>query len=99
MTSHAMPFSQHHPNRNRREKRTKPELQLPPIKLITAYARTLRWDFPMPDIGHFIHFHQNWTPGVWTPSRIWKARLRQWHRDISAPQRLASAVALALSAD
>ena len=25
MTSHAIPFSQHHPHRNKREKRTKPE--------------------------------------------------------------------------
>ena len=27
MTSHPIPFSQHHPNRNKRERRTKPETQ------------------------------------------------------------------------
>ena len=41
MTSHAIPFSQHHPNRNRRERRTKPEPKPKPVAPPKRIARAV----------------------------------------------------------
>ena len=109
MTSHAIPFSQHHPNRNRREKRTKPEPKPKPLTIaaVVAYCDSTGWRMPAYAAASFLKYHRWREPDVLQSADRWQAAARtyclsmpKWqHPSVAPPKRLARAVDIALSAE
>jgi hypothetical protein len=78
----------------------------PTIATLADYARrNLPNGISLKELYRFVDYWNSHNPKVWSDSWRWQAALLSWHTidtppaPIPAPQRLASAVALALASD
>jgi hypothetical protein len=77
----------------------------PTIATLAGYARrNLPNGISLKELYRFVDYYNSHHPAVWQREPAWQAALNHWHAaippaPIPPPQRLASAVALALASD